>query len=151
MTLPSMAEAAVNKRGFTTGRKVRFADCDPAGIIYTGAYVDMVNGAIEDFFGQALGLDYYGFITDEKVGLGYVRYATDFMRPGFMGDDLEFVVSLNRIGRSSIGLEVKARRGDDSLMHTELVIVTTDLVTHAAIPLPPPLRAALTRFQDQSL
>lgn len=150
MTLAVTPQTPTGPGCFAAGRRVRFADCDPAGIVYTGAYVDMVNGVVEDFFGEALGLDYYDFIARERVGLGYARYATDFKRPGLMGDALVFELTLSRIGRSSIGLEVQARRAAEVLMRTELVIVTTDLATHAAIPLPPALHAALTRFQDQS-
>ena len=33
---------------------VRFGSCDPAGIVYTPEYLNLFNGVIEDWYGDAL-------------------------------------------------------------------------------------------------
>ena len=43
---------------FTTTVQVRFADVDPAGIVFYPRYFEMLNGAVEDWFAQQLGLDF---------------------------------------------------------------------------------------------
>lgn len=134
---------------FRFRRVVRFGDCDPAGIVYTPRFVDMLNEALEAFFPGALGLDYYGLIRDEKVGLGYARIGCDFLRPGLLGEALDFTVRVGRISRASCVFVLHAHREETEVMRGTLVMVTTSLVSHRAISLPPTLRAALVAYQDR--
>ena len=41
---------------------VRFGSCDPAGIVYTPEYLNLFNGVIEDWYGEALGLPYHELV-----------------------------------------------------------------------------------------
>ena len=41
---------------------VRFGSCDPAGIVYTPEYLNLFNGVIEDWYGDALGLPYHELV-----------------------------------------------------------------------------------------
>jgi acyl-CoA thioesterase FadM len=134
---------------YRTPRQIRFSDCDPAGIVYTPRFVDLMNGVLEDFFPEALGLDYYGFIRDQKTGLGYVKVDCDFFLPGLMGDALTFSVAVERIGGASATFIVHGHRGEDEIVRGRLVMVTTSLLQHRAIPLPPELRNALVAYQDR--
>jgi len=144
-----LSAADLPEGAFRIERLVRFSDCDPAGIVYTPRFVDMLSGVIEDFFPQALGLDYYGLLRDERIGLGYARVGVDFMRPGLMGDRLEFAVLVGRIGGASAAFTVHAFREGQEILRGTLVMVTTSLAKHRAIPLPAPLRAALVAYQDR--
>ena len=130
---------------FRTPRKVRFSDCDPAGIVYTPRFVDMLNGVIEDFFPDALGIDYHGLIAD-GLGLGYASLHCDFFRPAHMGNRLIMTPLVDRIGGTSADFVVHGHDGDDEILRGRLVMVTTRL--GRPIPLPPPIRAALTRYQE---
>jgi 4-hydroxybenzoyl-CoA thioesterase len=134
---------------FGTPRLIRFSHCDPAGIVYTPRFIDMMNGVIEDFFPQALDLDYYGFIRDERIGLGYAKLDCDFFLPGLMGDQLTFTVLIGRIGGASATFFIHAHRGEEEVLRARLVMVTTSLTEHRAIPLPAALRDALAAYQDR--
>ncbi|MGP9820080.1 acyl-CoA thioesterase [Salinarimonas sp. NSM] len=129
--------------------KIRFAHCDPAGIVYFARWFDMINGVIEDFFGAALGLDYHVLIRDRRVGLGYGQAHADYLKPGMMGDVVDFAVLVERIGGASLGLMVPGYRGDEPVIAARLVIVTTDLNAHRAIRLPDDLRAALAAYEER--
>jgi acyl-CoA thioesterase FadM len=144
----AVGRAALPAAAYRTARVVRFGDCDPAGIVYTPRFVDMMNEAVERFFGEALGLDYYGLIRG-GTGLGYGRIGCDFFRPALMGETLELVVLVPRIGGASASLTVHGFRGADEVMRGTLVMVTTEIEKARAIRLPPPLRAALTRYQER--
>ena len=147
---PRPVEASQLSPGlFRLRRAVRFGDCDPAGIVYTPRFVNMLNEVLESFFPDALGLDYYGLIRDEKVGLGYARVGCDFMRPGLMGDELDFTVRIARVGGASAGFIIHAHRGEDEVLRGTMVMVTTSLTLHRPIPLPATLRAALVAYQDR--
>jgi 4-hydroxybenzoyl-CoA thioesterase len=130
--------------------RIRFSHCDPAGIVYFARYFDMLNGVIEDWFSGALGLDYGEFIGPRRIGLGYVNCGADFSAPGFMGDRIAFAVLIGRIGRSSLALDIRARRGDTPILRAGMTIVTTSLVEHRSIPLPDDLRAAVELYAERT-
>src|SRR5215510_4722691 len=49
---------------------VRFGSCDPAGIVYTPEYLNLFNGVIEDWYGDALGLPYHELVRTRRARLG---------------------------------------------------------------------------------
>lgn len=151
MSDPSPAPAATLPAGaWRTNVTVRFSHCDPAGIVYFPRFFDMINGVVEDWFAGALGLHHHHFIRDRRIGLGPAHVEADFMRPGFLGEELIFAVLVDRIGTSSLALSVHAQRGDDPVLLVRLVIVTTSLELHRSTPIPDDLRAALERYVEQS-
>ena len=128
---------------------VRFSHCDPAGIVYFPRYFDMINGVVEDWFAGALGLAHHTFIRDRRIGLGPAHAEADFMTPGFLADELVFAVLVERLGNSSLALSVHAHRGEEPVLIARLVIVTTSLDEHRAVPIPDDLRAALERYRER--
>lgn len=132
-----------------TTTKIRFGDCDPAGIVYTPAYFDIFNDVVEEWHIACLGLDYYAIIGERKIGLGYGHASADFFRPGFMGDELSIAVALDKIGRASYALTLHAMKGNDEAVRGRLVIVTTSLTEHKAIPIPADILAALETYRDR--
>ena len=133
---------------FRTRLKVRFAHCDPAGIVFTPRYVDLMNSAIEDFF-PSIGFDYYGLIRDDRLGLGYARLHCEFFKPAMMGDQIDFTVLIGRTGGGSVAFRLHGHRGEDEVVRGDFVLVTTDLNRHKAIPIPDGLRAAFLAYQDR--
>lgn len=128
---------------------IRFGDCDPAGIVYTPAYFDIFNRVVEDWHLKCLGLDYYGILQERRIGLGYGHASADFFKPGFMGDEISVAVKLDKIGRASYALTLHAMKGDDEAVRGRLVIVTTSLAEHKAIPIPADIAAALEAYRDR--
>lgn len=134
-------------QAYVATRSVRFSDCDPAGIAYTARLVDMLNGVVEDFFPAVLGVDYHATIRDRKIGLGYAKVDVDFFRPLMMGETADFIVLIDRLGGASAAFEIRAYHDNQPVLTATLVMVTTDLVAHKAIPLPADLRAALQDYE----
>ena len=133
---------------WTTMRMVRFSDCDPAGILYTARFVDLVNGVVEDFFLARLHVSYHDLIQKEHIGLGYKSADCDFFRPALMGDRLQFTVLVEHIGRTSVIFSIHCVREIEEIMRCRLVMVTTSLNTHNAITIPRPLKDALISYKD---
>ena len=75
-----------------TRLSVRFGSCDPAGIVYTPEYLNLFNGVIEDWYGDALGLPYHELVGTRRTGLGYAHVSADFATPSRMGDVLDVAV-----------------------------------------------------------
>ncbi|HZT19056.1 MAG TPA: thioesterase family protein [Dongiaceae bacterium] len=145
-TLPPEALPAGAWRG---RMPVRFAHCDPAGIVYFARYFDMMNGVVEDWFAEALGLDYHDIIARRRVGLGYVSARAEFRRPARMGEALTFVLLIERIGRSTAALDLHGYNAGEPALTGHLIMVATSLETHRAIPLPADIRAGLERYRER--
>jgi 4-hydroxybenzoyl-CoA thioesterase len=137
-------------QGFAAQRTVRFSDCDPAGIVFFPQYLVMLNGVVEDWFGQALGLPYAGLIGPRRLGLPTVRLELDFTAISRHGDRLRWEVSLAHLGRSSFTLlhDVMGHpdEGGGVRLRARQVLVCTSLDTHRAQALPDDLRAAMQAY-----
>jgi len=128
---------------------VRFSHCDPAGIVYFARYFDMMNGVVEDWFAGALGLDYHDIIGRRRTGLGYVSAQVEFLRPARMGEVLVFVPLIERIGGASATLSLRGYNAGQPALAGRLVMVTTSLETHRAIPLPADIRSGMESYRER--
>jgi 4-hydroxybenzoyl-CoA thioesterase len=135
---------------WTTTVKIRFAHCDPAGIVYFAAHFDILNGVVEDWFGEGLGLDYHDIVGRRRVGLGYVHASADFRLPARMGDRLTYAVMVERVGTTSLPLKIMAHKGGARVLSASLVIVTTDLEAMAAIPVPDDIRTVVSAYREET-
>src|SRR5437879_12398347 len=67
-----------------TRLRIRFGSCDPAGIVYTPEYLNLFNGVIEDWYGDALGLPYHELVGTRRTGRGDAHVSADFAKPSRM-------------------------------------------------------------------
>ncbi len=131
---------------FRRERQIRFSDCDPAGIVFYPQYFVMLNGLVEDWVDDALDIGYRNLVIERRVGLPTVRLEADFRAVSHMGDRVVLALAVERLGGRSITLKLRCLGAEgDTRMELRQVIVTTSLVTHRAIDVPPDLRAAITR------
>ena len=81
--------------------RIRWGDCDPAGIIYYPRYFEIFDNATAALFESALGITKYEmFQTLEFAGWPLVRTHARFLKPTRFGDDVS-VQSKITFGRSS--------------------------------------------------
>jgi 4-hydroxybenzoyl-CoA thioesterase len=135
---------------WTTEVPIRFSHCDPAGIVYFASAFDILNGVVEDWFTEGLGLSYPDLITRRRLGLGYGRASADFRKPAMFGDRLTYAVRVARLGTKSLTLAITATRGKEDILDASLVIVATDLDRHVSIAIPEDIRAALAAYQEKT-
>jgi 4-hydroxybenzoyl-CoA thioesterase len=135
---------------FTAARTVRFADCDPAGIVFYPQYLVMLNDLVEQWFEDGLGLRYEQIIGERRLGLPTVRLEADFTAVSRHGDRLALTLSLVHLGRSSLHTAARFDGADGVLrMRTRSVLVCTSLDTHRPVALPEDLRAAMLPHLDK--
>ena len=53
---------------FCRDRRIRFSDCDPAGIVFYPQYFVMFNGLVEDWFNEGLGVGYRKVVIERRIG-----------------------------------------------------------------------------------
>ena len=131
---------------FRRERQIRFSDCDPAGIVFYPQYFVMLNALVEDWVDDALRIGYRQLVIERRIGLPTVRLEAEFRAVSHMGDRVVLALAVERLGGRSITLKLRCLGADgDTRMELRQVIVTTSLVTHRAIDIPPDLRNAITQ------
>ena len=89
---------------FTTTRRVRFADCDAAGIVFYPRYFEMLNGVVEDWFAGPLGVSFRELHMERGVSVPTAAAEARFIAPSRLEDDLTFSLTVTRLGGASCGL-----------------------------------------------
>jgi len=132
---------------FATTRILRFGDCDPAGIAYFPSYFHFLNGVMEEWW-TALGFPWHEMIRQRRMGLPTVQLDTQFLAPGFMGDELTFSLEIAKLGSRSLTVDHQVSRDGTALWRATQVVVATSLDTHQSIAWPEDIRASLRSFQE---
>ena len=140
----------IPRHAFERPLRIRFAHCDPAGIVFFPQYLVMVNNLVEDWVSEGLGVPYAELIGRRRTGLPTVSLNCEFTAVSRMGEDVTMGLSLEQVGTKSITLQHGCRRGDELRMRVRQVLVFTSLDTHRAIDIPADLRAALERFTQKA-
>jgi 4-hydroxybenzoyl-CoA thioesterase len=125
--------------------RIRFSHCDPAGIVFFPQYLTLTNVLVEDWFTDALGIDYAEMIGTRRVGLPIVKLECEFSRPSRMGETITLALSLIDVGRRSIRIRIVGRGPNGIRFGATQVLVTTSLESGESIEIPTDIRAALMR------
>ncbi len=133
-------------RRFTTERKIRFSHCDPAGIVYFVNFFDMVSGAVEDWFGEAIGFTFNEMHIQRRLGFPIVNTGCEFFKPCHLGDRLVLELTIARLGRSSIEFSVVGRVGGEEKFRARHKVALMSLDTLRALPIPDDLREKMQPF-----
>lgn len=89
---------------FKTKRIARFGECDPAGVVYYPNYFNWFHQTMELWFEEALGVSYAQVIKD--YGFPTVETSASYRAPVFMGDEVELLLSIEKLGGSSIRFRI---------------------------------------------
>lgn len=129
---------------FVRPHRIRFSECDPAGIVFYPQYFVLFNDLLEAWIDRLLPLGFSGWILERRFGLPTVRLEADFKAVSRMGDDVKLSLEVERLGGKSITLRLACCGADGGVrMQVLQTVVTTSLASHAAIPVPDELRAAI--------
>jgi 4-hydroxybenzoyl-CoA thioesterase len=132
---------------FTTTRRVRFADCDAAGIVFYPRYFEMLNGVVEDWFAGPLGVSFRELHMERGVSVPTAAVEASFIAPSRLEDDLTFSLTVPRLGGASCNLRHRITAGDQLRFEATQTIV---FVGHSLKPEPWPgaLRARIQPFVE---
>lgn len=133
---------------FETHITVRFADCDPSGIVFYPRYFDMVHLTVERFFESQLN---WSFVTLQKVfglSLPVTKLEATFLEPSWLEERLEFRLQVVHLGRSTVTFGIEALCGDELRVSWRKSLVCMQVGHKASSPWPDQLRTALDMFQE---
>lgn len=131
---------------FECDKLIRFHHCDPAGIVFYPQYFVLFNELTEDWFNQGLGIDFARFHVERGLGVPMGNVQCRFLSPSKVGEILRLSLSINRIGKSSLELNVSGRSGGETRLQATLTIVLASMKTMRSVPFPDDLRIQLERY-----
>ena len=135
---------------FETVIPVRFGDVDYAGIMYYPRFFHNFHAVFEDMFGARLGVPYMSILKDRRIGFPMVKIETDFKKPFRFGNPMRLRIACTRVGRSSIDFLYRGFNGAEAEPSVEAraTVVTVNLDSLSAIPIPPDILAVLRDLHD---
>jgi 4-hydroxybenzoyl-CoA thioesterase len=121
---------------------LNFGDCDISGTAYFPAYLNILNGVNEEFW-LRLGYAWHEIIWNERWGMPTVHISCDFSSPSLFGEELEFEVSVVKVGRSSVTLRHEISCEGHPRWSSTQVLAASDLDKHTSMPWPEEVKKAL--------
>jgi YbgC/YbaW family acyl-CoA thioester hydrolase len=126
--------------------RVRWAEIDAQKIVFNGHYLTYFDTAVGGYW-RALALPYAETMAALDGDL-FVRKATlEYLDAARYDELLEIGVRCERVGSSSMTLHCAVFRGEDCLVHGELVYVFADATARTPKPVPQALRELLLGFE----
>ena len=122
--------------GFRASYPLRFAHCDPAGIAYYPRYFEICDGAIEDWCEQILEVPRRVLHLDMGLALPTVRLAATFSKPSRLGDLLDVVLTVGRIGKTSLELEADVSCAGEKRFGVSYTQVLMNMADGRPVPWP---------------
>jgi 4-hydroxybenzoyl-CoA thioesterase len=131
---------------FVHDQLIRFAHCDPAGIVYFPRFFDLAHSTMEDWFASGLQQPLPELIRDRRIGTPTVSVQCEFVKPLRMGDTLRFEVCVLKAGNASVQIAYSGKK--DGVEHLRMVqtIAFMALDAGSAMPIPPDLRPRIEEY-----
>ncbi len=126
---------------------VRFTHTDPAGYVFFPRFFEMFQACVEDWFNTGLEVDYAKQILEFGVGLPTAHTECDFSKPCKLGEKIEFSLSVERVGNSSIAITFIGRVNNEDRLHAKSVLVAISTTDGKPVPISDGLRTRLLEYQ----
>lgn len=132
---------------FRARQPVRFAHCDAAGIVFFPRYFEMLNGVIEDWFAQGLGITFSQIHLEQGASVPTAALETTFSRPSRLEDPLDFSLTVTRIGGASCAIRHRIHCGEELRVECAQTLVYVGPGLKPA-PWPELMRSGLNRYLE---
>jgi 4-hydroxybenzoyl-CoA thioesterase len=114
--------------------------------VFYPQYFVLFNELVEDWFNQGLGVDFARLHVEQKLGVPMGSIECRFLSPSKVGETLRLSLSINRIGRSSMEMNVTGTSGGETRVQATLTIVLASLESRRSVAFPDDLRSRLERY-----
>lgn len=135
--------------GFTHSHRVRWAECDPQGIVFHGRFLTFFDIAQTEYL-RHIGFPYPAAMKVAGVDVVLIKATLECLRSALFDDELEILARVTRIGRTSLTFAFEIyRRGEDQLLtRCENVYVCVGAEDFASKPIPQPLVLAIRQHEN---
>ena len=115
--------------------RVRWAEVDMQKVVFNGHYLMYVDTAMGNYW-RALALPYEATLAALDGDLFVRRSTLDYLAPARYDDTLDIGIRFESAGTSSLRFVAAVFRGEELLVHGEVVYVWTDAATRRPQPAP---------------
>jgi acyl-CoA thioester hydrolase len=114
--------------------RVRYAECDPQGVVFNAHYLAYFDTSITELWRAALGS--YQAMMDRGVDLVVAEAQLRFRTPARFDDQLTLEVAVTQIGNTAITSSHRIGRGADLVVEGMLrhVVVDRETLGKTAVP-----------------
>ncbi len=128
--------------------RVRWGDCDPAGIIYTPKVLDYAVEVVEVWNREVLGASWMKLNFEMGMGTPTVRAEVDFITPPAPDHEIISEIRVEKLGTSSITFLIQGRDEDGTdIYRARLVSCLISRPGFKATPFPDDFRARITAYR----
>ncbi len=121
--------------------RVRYAECDPLGIVFNANFFLYFDIAFTELW-RAAGLS-YAELAGQGVETAVLEATARFRSPARFDDVLDVHAAVERLGRTSMVTDYRITREDVLISEGRLVHVFVDRATHEKREIPAEVRRAL--------
>lgn len=125
---------------------VRFTHTDPAGFVFFPRFFEMFQASVEDWFNKGLGVDYAKLILERGIGLPTAHTECDFKKPCKLGEQIDFSLDIEKLGRSSITVRFIGRVKGEERLVAKSVLVAIELTDGRPVAIEQKLRDQLAEY-----
>jgi YbgC/YbaW family acyl-CoA thioester hydrolase len=141
-------EALIGSLPVTIRRRVKWGECDPAGVVYFVNYGEYVVSAYEMMMAELLGLEFQKAKAGHGVALPARAFKIDFSASLRPDDEFLMTVEISDIRTRTFDALVRGRAANRSdLFQATLTLIAVQPVERSAMTLPAALVAELQRYR----
>jgi acyl-CoA thioesterase FadM len=140
-------EYVVSDDPFVIRRTVRWSDCDPAGVVYTGKFPEYLLSAVALFSDLIAGRNGNSLGQTHGVGTPCRGMTFDFIKTLWPGDVIDIECWIGEIRTRSYDIHCHARTpSGESVFDARFSPICVRIDARVATDIPASLRAALLRY-----
>jgi acyl-CoA thioester hydrolase len=132
-------------RRFTHPMRVRFAECDPQGIVFNSRYLEYFDVAMTEFWRDVVG-PYEQATDDAGVDLVVAEAGVRYRDSLHFDDEFELRAIVAHLGTTSMTTAIEVVRDRDIVAEGELRHVFVDTGDARPTPIPEPIRTAFEPY-----
>lgn len=147
---PGAYERLVSRRPLVIARRVRWSDCDPAGVVYTGQFSTYLLDAMGYVTDELSGGTYWAWLRELQVDTPCKGLELDFHAALWPDQWFELHCSVGQIRDHSWDVHVRAKRSDSAepVFSGRFSPICISRTVRRRVPIPPALREALQQLQQ---
>jgi acyl-CoA thioester hydrolase len=131
---------------FSHSLRVRYAECDPQGVVFNAHYLAYLDTSITELWRKALGG--YQAMIDRGTDMVVIESTLRFHQPAHFDELLTLEVGITRLGNTSISSAHRITRDGELVLEASLHHVLVDLQTRAKAPIPDWIRSGLAPWAE---
>ncbi|HAC92529.1 MAG TPA: MFS transporter [Planctomycetaceae bacterium] len=137
-----------NLFSFSHRLRVRWAEVDRQDIVFNGNYFLYFDVAVTEYW-RAIGLPYpHGYVDRYQQDMFAVKAMAEYHSPVSFDDEIDVYCRVQKMGRTSLTIQLQIWKGEVHTTSGQLVYVNTDVLSRKPTPWPNDFRDKVSHFEQ---